>query len=92
MQVKTSVLKSGKKIESDIVIVGVGAKPNTEMFKGQIDLLEDKPGGIKVIYLRLVKPHVPDLLESQAASGLLHLLPKPADKLIDAHHSWKSLP
>ena len=45
---KTSVLKSGKKIESDIVIVGVGAKPNTDMFKGQIDLLEDKPGGIKV--------------------------------------------
>ena len=48
MQVKTSILKSGKKIESDIVIVGVGAKPNTDMFKGQIDLLEDKPGGIKV--------------------------------------------
>ena len=47
-QVKTSVLKSGKKIESNIVIVGVGAKPNTDMFKGQIDLLEDKPGGIKV--------------------------------------------
>lgn len=47
-QVKTSVLKSGKKIESDIVIVGVGAKPNTDLFKGQIDLLEDKPGGIKV--------------------------------------------
>lgn len=46
---KTSVLKSGKKIESDIVIVGVGAKPNTDLFKGQIDLLEDKPGGIKVL-------------------------------------------
>lgn len=48
LQVKTSVLKSGKKMESDIVIVGVGARPNTEMFKGQIDFLEDRPGGIKV--------------------------------------------
>lgn len=47
-KVKTSVLKSGKKLESDIVIVGVGARPNTEMFKGQIDFLEDRPGGIKV--------------------------------------------
>jgi monodehydroascorbate reductase (NADH) len=47
-QVKTSVLKSGKKLESDLVVVGVGARPNTELFKGQIDFLEDKPGGIKV--------------------------------------------
>jgi len=47
-KVKTSVLKSGKKLESDIVIVGVGARPNTDMFKGQLDFLEDKPGGIKV--------------------------------------------
>lgn len=31
------------------MVVGVGAKPNTDMFKGQIDLLEDKPGGIKVL-------------------------------------------
>lgn len=52
MQVKTSILKSGKKLESDIVIVGVGAKPNTDMFKGQIELLEDKPGGIKVRHRR----------------------------------------
>ena len=42
-------LKSGKKLEAGLVVVGVGAKPNTDMFKGQIDLLEDKPGGIKVL-------------------------------------------
>lgn len=41
-------LKSGKKLEASLVVVGVGAKPNTEMFKGQLDLLEDKPGGVKV--------------------------------------------
>ena len=45
-------LKSGKKIEASLVVVGVGAKPNTEMFKGQLDLLEDKPGGVKVSFVR----------------------------------------
>lgn len=47
-QVKTSVLKDGTKLESDIVLVGVGARPNIELFKGQMDMLEEKPGGIKV--------------------------------------------
>lgn len=42
-------LKSGKKLEAGLVVVGVGAKPNTDMFKGQLDLLEDKPGGVKVL-------------------------------------------
>lgn len=35
-------------LEAGLVVVGVGAKPNTDMFKGQLDLLEDKPGGVKV--------------------------------------------
>lgn len=47
MQVKTSVLKDGTKLESDIVLVGVGARPNIELFKGQLDMLEERPGGIK---------------------------------------------
>ncbi len=47
------MLKSGEKIESDIVLVGVGAKPNVELFKGQIDLLEERPGGIKVGHAEL---------------------------------------
>ena len=42
-------LKSGKKLEAGLVVVGVGAIPNTEMFKGQLELLEDKPGGVKVL-------------------------------------------
>ena len=54
-------LKSGKKLEAGLVVVGVGAKPNTDMFKGQIDLLEDKPGGIKVLstsYHPMTRHHI----------------------------------
>lgn len=53
LQVKKALLKSGKTLENDIVIVGVGARPNVELFKGQLDLLEEKPGGIKVHALAL---------------------------------------
>lgn len=42
-----AVLKSGEKIEADIVLVGVGARPNTELVAGQLDLLQERPGGIK---------------------------------------------
>ena len=48
LQVTTTVLKSGEKIESDLVVVGVGARPNIELVKGQVEMLEEKPGGIKV--------------------------------------------
>lgn len=51
-------LKSGKKLEASLVVVGVGAKPNTELFKGQLDLLEDKPGGVKVLLLHYLAPFV----------------------------------
>ena len=55
-------LKSGKKLEASLVVVGVGAKPNTELFQGQLDLLEDKPGGVKVLLLLHLAPFVsPDL-------------------------------
>lgn len=47
-QVTHAVLKDGTKIEAQMVIAGVGARPNVELFEGQIDLLKDKPGGIKV--------------------------------------------
>ena len=47
-QVTTAVLKSGEEIESDTSVAGVGARPNVELLKGQVDLLEDKPGGVKV--------------------------------------------
>lgn len=42
------VLKSGDKVEADLVVVGIGARPNTELFAGQLDLLQGPPGGIKV--------------------------------------------
>lgn len=44
-QVKEVKLKDGRVLEADIVVVGVGARPLTNLFKGQVE--EDK-GGIKV--------------------------------------------
>lgn len=38
-------LKDGRVIEADIVVVGVGGRPLTSLFKGQI---EEEKGGIKV--------------------------------------------
>lgn len=46
--VQTTVLKDGTELESALVVVGVGARPNVELFTGQLDLLEGPPGGIKV--------------------------------------------
>ena len=46
--VKAVELKSGGTIPADLVVVGAGAKPNVDLFEGQLDLLEDKPGGVKV--------------------------------------------
>jgi monodehydroascorbate reductase (NADH) len=43
-EVKEVKLKDGRVIEADIVVVGVGARPLTGLFKGQVE--EDK-GGIK---------------------------------------------
>uniref|UniRef100_A0A1D1ZS99 monodehydroascorbate reductase (NADH) n=1 Tax=Auxenochlorella protothecoides TaxID=3075 RepID=A0A1D1ZS99_AUXPR len=47
-KVTTAVLKSGKRLPVDLVVVGTGARPNVELFKGAVDLLEGPPGGIKV--------------------------------------------
>lgn len=47
------VLDNGDSIEAGLVVVGVGAKLNTDLFKGQLDFLEEKPGGIKVRCLSL---------------------------------------
>lgn len=45
-QVKEVKLKDGRVLEADIVVVGVGGRPLTTLFKGQI---EEEKGGIKVI-------------------------------------------
>ena len=42
-----TLLKGGDKVASELVVVGVGARPNVELFKGQLDLVEGPPGGIK---------------------------------------------
>ena len=47
-RVTTAVLKSGARLEASLVLVGVGARPNTELFGGQLELVAGPPGGIKV--------------------------------------------
>ena len=38
-------MKDGTVLEADIVVVGVGGRPLTSLFKGQV---EEEKGGIKV--------------------------------------------
>lgn len=45
LQVKDVKLKDGRVLDADIVIVGVGGRPLTALFKGQV---EEEKGGIKV--------------------------------------------
>jgi len=47
-RVTHTLLKGGGELESSMVVVGIGARPNVELFKDQLDLLQGPPGGIKV--------------------------------------------
>lgn len=66
--VKAVELKSGGTIPADLVIVGAGAKPNTEMFDGQLELLKDKPGGVKVMLMNSLELAFLQLEQSSPAS------------------------
>jgi NAD(P)H-nitrite reductase large subunit len=44
-QVTVVKLKDGRTLDADIVIVGVGGRPLTGLFKGQVD---EEKGGLKV--------------------------------------------
>jgi len=44
-QVTAVKLKDGRVLDADIVVVGVGGRPLTTLFKGQV---EEEKGGIKV--------------------------------------------
>jgi len=46
--VKGVTLKSGITMLCDLLVVGVGARPNVDLVKGQLDLLERAPGGVIV--------------------------------------------
>lgn len=46
--VKSATLSDGTNVECSLVIVGIGARPNIELFAGQLDTLSAAPGGIKV--------------------------------------------
>lgn len=43
-----TLLKDGSELECSLVVVGVGARPNVELFTGQLEMLQGAPGGIKV--------------------------------------------
>lgn len=45
LQVTTVNLRDGSKVPADMVLVGVGARPNTSLFEGQLTM---EKGGIKV--------------------------------------------
>ncbi|XP_022848355.1 monodehydroascorbate reductase-like isoform X2 [Olea europaea var. sylvestris] len=47
MEVMDVKLKDGRVMEADIVVVGVGGRPLTKLFKGQV---EEEKGGIKAIF------------------------------------------
>lgn len=47
-QVTDVKLKDGRVLDADIVVVGVGGRPLTTLFKGQV---EEEKGGIKVSVL-----------------------------------------
>ncbi|OIT01480.1 PREDICTED: monodehydroascorbate reductase [Nicotiana attenuata] len=55
-EVKEVKLKDGRILEADIVVVGVGARPLTTLFKGQV---EEEKGGIKTD--AFFKTSVPDV-------------------------------
>ncbi|KAG5584096.1 hypothetical protein H5410_044530 [Solanum commersonii] len=55
-EVKEVKLKDGRVLEADIVVVGVGARPLTTLFKGQV---EEEKGGIKTD--AFFKTSVPDV-------------------------------
>ena len=42
------MLDDGRELESALVVVGVGARPNTQLLQGQVDVEDQKPGGIPV--------------------------------------------
>lgn len=50
-QVTHVQLKDGRVLEADIVVVGVGGRPLTALFKGQV---EEEKGGIKVCAFTLL--------------------------------------
>ncbi|MQM21666.1 hypothetical protein Taro_054710 [Colocasia esculenta] len=45
-KVRTVILRDGKRVSTDMVVVGAGARANTSLFAGQLDL--EEKGGIKV--------------------------------------------
>jgi NAD(P)H-nitrite reductase large subunit len=72
-QVTAVKLKDGSVLEADIVVVGVGGRPLTTLFKGQV---AEEKGGIKVSLLRicpLLVQKVMSLFQLKKVSMILQL-------------------
>lgn len=72
-QVTSAVLKSGAKLDCSLVLVGVGARPNTDLFQGQLDLVQGPPGGIVVNGQLQVGGRLPPRLPAWCLGGGLQL-------------------
>lgn len=70
-KVTTTVLDDGTELESALVVVGVGSKPRIELYKGQVDLEDKRPGGVKV------NGHLQTSDPSVYAIGDIALFPQP---------------
>jgi monodehydroascorbate reductase (NADH) len=46
--VTRALLDNGESVDADVVVVGIGARPNVSLFDGQLELVSGPPGGIKV--------------------------------------------
>ena len=46
--VTRALLDNGESVDADVVVVGIGARPNVSLFDGQLELVSGTPGGIKV--------------------------------------------
>lgn len=46
--VTRALLDNGESVDADVVVVGIGARPNVSLFEGQLELVSGPPGGIKV--------------------------------------------
>ena len=47
-RVAAVTLSDGRSLPAPLVVVGAGARPNTDLLHGQVDLVDGPPGGVKV--------------------------------------------
>ena len=89
LQVGTAVLNTGEKLQCDLCLVGVGARPNLELFKDHLDMLDDKPGGVKAKpILFLAAPEAAQLCWTCAYDTCWASQVEGAYQMVLAGHAW----